>query len=51
MMKLRNRSLAIAASILAIVPCCDICCPIGIPVGIWALVVLLNDEVKRAFAT
>ncbi len=50
MMKLRNRPLAITASILAIIPCCDACCPISIPVGIWALIVLLNDEVKRAFS-
>jgi len=50
MLKLRYYGLAITASVLAMVPCCDLCCPIGIPVGIWALVVLAKPDVKQAFA-
>jgi len=41
---------ALAASIIAMVPCISPCCVLGLPVGIWALVVLLNADVKAAFA-
>jgi ABC-type proline/glycine betaine transport system permease subunit len=50
MRQLKGRGLAIAGAILAMIPlftCC--CCVIGLPVGIWALVVLMNAEVKAAF--
>lgn len=50
MMKLRNWSIALIASILAMIPfftCCA--CFFGLPVGIWAIIVLVNDDVKRAF--
>jgi hypothetical protein len=36
--------LAIASSILMIVLIC-------LPIGIWSLVVLLNEDVKKAFQT
>jgi hypothetical protein len=49
MKKLRQWGLAVAASILAMVPCISPCCFIGLPVGIWSLVVLVRDEVKTAF--
>ena len=39
----------LTASILALFPCTSPCCLLGIPIGIWALIVLLDDEVKRAF--
>ena len=49
MMKLESWGLCLAASIVAIIPCISPCCCVGLPVGIWAVVVLLNDEVKTAF--
>ncbi len=49
MMKLRSHGMAVAASILAMIPCVSPCCCLGLPFGIWALVVLLRPEVKAAF--
>ncbi|WP_309891379.1 hypothetical protein [Archangium sp.] len=50
MKNLENFGLAIAASIIAIIPCFSgCCCIIGMPAGIWALVVLNKPEVKAAF--
>jgi len=49
MKQLQNHGLAMAASILAILPCGNPCCCIGLPIGIWALVVLNRPEVKDAF--
>jgi len=49
MKRLENHGLAVASSILAIIPCTSPCCLLGIPVGIWALVVLTKPEVKSAF--
>jgi len=49
MKKLENYSLAMAASIVAMIPCTSPCCLVGIPIGIWALVVLSKPEVKNAF--
>lgn len=40
---------AMAAAIIAMVPCVSPCCLLGLPLGIWALVVLLKPEVKAAF--
>lgn len=48
MKALESYGLAMTAAILSIIPCFSFCC-IGIPFGIWALVVLLNAEVKAAF--
>jgi len=48
MKDLQSYGLAMTAAILAIVPCFSFCCT-GIPFGIWALVVLLNKDVKPAF--
>jgi hypothetical protein len=48
MMSLQGRSLAIISSILAMIPCLT-CCFIGLPVGIWALVVLNEPMIIRAF--
>ncbi len=48
MKDLQGYGLAMTAAILALIPCFSICC-IGIPFGIWALVVLLNQDVKNAF--
>jgi hypothetical protein len=49
MRKLENYGLAMAASIIAMIPCNWPCCIIGLPIGIWALVVLSKPEVKNAF--
>ncbi len=50
MKNLESYGLAIAASIIAIIPCfSSCCCIIGLPAGIWALVVLNKPEVKAAF--
>jgi predicted lysophospholipase L1 biosynthesis ABC-type transport system permease subunit len=51
MKDLSSYGLALAAAILVMVPCLSPCCFLGIPVGIWALVVLLNQDVKRAFSS
>jgi hypothetical protein len=49
MRRLENYGLAIAASILAMVPCMPPCCIIGLPIGIWSLVILSKPEVRDAF--
>ena len=28
---------------------CSACCLLGLPMGIWALIVLIDNEVKRLF--
>jgi phage FluMu protein Com len=48
MKQLKNYNLAIAASILAMLPC-SACCILGFPVGIWSLVVLCNRDIRAAF--
>jgi hypothetical protein len=51
MLALKNYGLAILASILAAIPCisCSGCCGLGAIAGIWALVVLINPDVRSAF--
>ena len=52
MMKQQSYGLAVAASILAMVPCVGTsicCCVIGLPIGLWALIVLMQSDVKAAF--
>lgn len=50
MTKFRMYGLAIAASIIAMIPCFSCCCcVIGLPAGIWSLVVLSRPEVRAAF--
>lgn len=50
MKNLESHGFAMAAAILAAIPCLSPCCIIGLPVGIWAVVVLLKPEVKSAFS-
>lgn len=45
---LQSYGLAMAGAVCAMLPC-SCCCIIGIPLGIWALMTLMNDEVKLAF--
>ncbi len=51
MRNLRSYGLAVFASILALIPCISPmgCCVLGEVAGIWALVVLMNQDVKTAF--
>jgi hypothetical protein len=49
MQKLENHSLAMLASILAMIPCVSPCCLLGLPIGIWAANVLSRPDVKSAF--
>ena len=49
MMKLKSHGLAMASSILAMIPCIS-CCLIGLPIGIWSVIVLSKPEVKSAFS-
>jgi hypothetical protein len=50
MKKLEGYGLAVAASIIALLPCLNPCCIVGLPIGIWALVVLNKPEVKAYFS-
>jgi hypothetical protein len=49
MRRLESHGLAMAAAILAMIPCLSPCCLLGLPFGIWAIVVLSSDEVRAAF--
>ena len=49
MKKLSQYGLAVAASVVAMVPCVSPCCVIGLPVGIWSLVTLTKPHIKEAF--
>jgi hypothetical protein len=48
MRQLRNWGLSLTGAIVAMLPC-SICCILGLPIGIWAVVVLIDGDVKRAF--
>ena len=48
MLRLQSYGLAVAAAIIAMLPC-QCCCVLGLPFGIWALVVLNKPEVKSHF--
>jgi hypothetical protein len=49
MKQLQSYGLAIAASIIAMLPCISCGCLLGLPIGIWSLVTLSKPEVKSAF--
>jgi len=49
MLRLRNRGLAITAAVLGAIPAISPCCLLGLPFGIWALTVLNDPQVQRAF--
>lgn len=49
MRQARSYGLSMAAAICGIIPL-NSCCCLGLPFGIWALVVLLNPDVKAGFA-
>ena len=48
MRQLRSWTLCMAGSIAAMLPC-SACCILGLPMGIWAVIVLIDNEVKRLF--
>jgi hypothetical protein len=48
MKNLESFGLAMTASIIALIPC-HYCCLLGIPFGIWALITLMQEDVKSAF--
>jgi hypothetical protein len=48
MRQLRGWGLSMAGAIAAIIPCSG-CCILGLPIGIWAIVVLIDADIKRAF--
>jgi hypothetical protein len=49
MLRVRGYVLAMAGAISALVPCEIYCCIPCAPFGIWALIMLLSWDVKRAF--
>ncbi len=51
MLSLRSYALCVAGAVSAAIPCisCSGCCGFGEIIGIWAVVVLLNPDVKAAF--
>lgn len=48
MRQLRNWTLSVGGAVAALLPC-SICCLLGLPIGIWAIVVLIDEDVKRSF--
>ena len=51
MKALQSYVFAMVAAILPMLPCIWPCCCLGLPVGIWALIVLLDKNVKAAFTS
>jgi len=51
MLQRKAYPLCVTASILAAIPCLSFlaCCAVGGGIGIWALVILMAPDVKRAF--
>lgn len=48
MLRTKGWTLALVGSIAALIPC-GCCCVLTLPFGIWALVLLFDKDVKRAF--
>jgi hypothetical protein len=49
MISLRNYGLAMTSAVLTVIPCVTPCCLLGQGAGIWALIVLMNNDVRAAF--
>jgi hypothetical protein len=49
MKNLKSRGFVFFSCIWAMLPC-NLCCVLGIPFGIWAMVVINDENVRRAFA-
>ena len=50
MKNLTGRGFVMFSTIFSMLPC-NACCILGIPLAIWALIVINDDDVKRAFST
>lgn len=49
MTRLESYGIALATTILALIPCLSPCCCLTLPIGIWALVVMHAPDVRPAF--
>ena len=49
MKQLRSYGLALTAAIVSLIPCLTGVCCTGMPFGLWALIVLMNPDVKAGF--
>lgn len=49
MKNMESYGLAMAATVISMLPCLSPCCFLGLPLGIWSLVVLMDENNKRAF--
>jgi hypothetical protein len=49
MLRMKNRTLAIAASVLSMMNFGTCCCLLGLPMGIWSLIILMKEDVIEAF--
>jgi len=49
MRQLQGWGLSLAGAIVAMIPCISPCCILGLPIGIWAILVLIDNDVKGAF--
>ncbi|HEY7329172.1 MAG TPA: hypothetical protein VH592_16130 [Gemmataceae bacterium] len=51
MLSLKSYTLSVSGAISAMIPClsCMACCGVGEGIGIWALIVLMNPDIKSAF--
>lgn len=49
MLQARSYGLALASAVLTMVNLASCCCLVNLAIGIWALVVLMRDDVQRAF--
>jgi hypothetical protein len=50
MLRFKAWNLAVTSTILAMINIGNCCCVIGLPIGIWGLVILMQNDVKLAFA-
>ena len=46
--KLESWTFSLVSALLFTLPC-SVCCLVNTPIGIWAIVTLVNAEVKAAF--
>lgn len=49
MRQLRSWTLSMSGAVVALLPC--FCCFLGLPMGIWAIIVLIDQDVKRSFVS
>lgn len=50
MIRLQTWGVAMAASVLCVIPVITPCCMLGIPFGVWGIIVLCNNRVKESFS-